>query len=458
MPLLFRTLFSRRTAVTVMAAMAITLALAALVPEHDLADSVELRALRRERPLAAFIAENLRPDHVARSPVFLALPALVFVSTLISIIGRVRGEVRRRRARGDAALERFRHRVTVESPLSPDDAIEAAARALASARFDLSRDGFRLGGSRGAAGFAGSIAFHAGILVTLIGVSISGLTRANGEVLAVEGFPKALSPGEILRTARHDDFRALDGTILGVRDFTAGFSRGVDPVDYAVVVGVRGDGAEGERVVRVNQPFSVEGFQFTLHRYGYAPDLVVTGADGREAAAGTVVLRVVPPGTEDALPLPGGARLVVALYPDHATRDGFPGSRGMTPINPFIAFRVERDRAVVGSGTVVRGGRSEAGGVKVAFNGLRYWVSFVVSRDLGLPWFAIGSALIAAGLAARFLFYPEAVRVDAEVAGAGSALTVTLSARYFPALNAERAGRLASVIEAAARGSRGGTA
>ena len=441
-----------------MGAMAFFLALSSVIPEPDLAPE-RLAELRRSRPVAVFLVERLRPERVVRSPVFLALAGWIFLSTAWSVVERVRAEVRRRRLRPAPVPERFRTQGALEAAAPPRVVLAAVREELRRRRFRLEpagADEATVVATRGAGGFAGSIVFHLGLLVVMVGVAVSARTRVNGEVMLVEGFPLALGPGTVARATRPDALIPLVGVTAAVRDFTATYERGFMPVDFAAILEVRREGTGHPEVVRVNEGVSAEGFQLTLHRYGFAPELEVTGADGRRLADGVAILRLVPPGTEDGLPLGDGSELQLALYPDHVARGGAPATRSMYPIAPVLAIRHLVGGKEVARGLVPRGEAATIGALRVSFRGLRYWADFMLARDGGLWWIAAGGALVALGLGLRFMLDPQLVRVAAAASPGGTHLDILVSARYFPALNAERARGLekglAARVRAAARG------
>jgi hypothetical protein len=450
---LVRLLLSRTLAIALMVALAAILALASLVPD-DLAPA-RREELRRARPAALFLAEALRPGSLTRSPGFVALAALVFASTAASTVDRARRELARRRAGRPPGLERFRAARVVTLPAPPSEALAAARRALPRGAWTVLDEGEgALRASRGGAGFLGSLAFHAGILVTLAGITASALTRASGELMLVEGFPVGLGRGAVVHESPPGAFAPLAGTEVAIRDFSAEYQGAFTATDVSAVFEARRPGAPPrEEVVRVNQGTWLDDAQLTLHRYGFAPGLAVRAGDGQVLAEGVAILTVLPPGTEDGLPLADGSELRLRLFPDYVPRrDGSPASRSALPEAPVLEVRRVVGGREVGRGLVARGAEAAVGGVTVRFDDVRYWAEFLVGRDRGLWAFGAGCLLVAAGLAVRFGFDPRAVRIAAAPAGGGSRLELVSSARWFPALNEERAERLAGLIAAAGGG------
>jgi hypothetical protein len=82
----------------------------------------------------------------------------------------------------------------------------------------------------------------------------------------------------------------------------------------------------------------------------------------------------------------------------------------------------------------------------LAFPRFAYWADFLVGRDPGEPWFALGSLLGVAGLALRLARHEQSWSAELAPAAEGTEVRLTLSARYFPALLRERADRIASLL------------
>ena len=303
-------------------------------------------------------------------------------------------------------------------------------------------------GVRGEAGFFGSIAFHLGLLLVLAGVVASSLTRVNGEVVLTEGFPVAFTPASMLSLDGGDRFPARAAAdSLSIRDFVAEYSPQGTPVDYSLLLSVhRGGERIVEEQVRVNQPFRWQGFQITLHRFGFAPELAARDPSGRLRQDAVTVLQLLPPGRPDTVPLEGGGSLKVRLFPDLAMKGARPQTRSLRPARP-VAFFEWQDEAgrTVASGQVERGSEVDAGGYRLAFRSLSYWAGFVVARDRGLWFFVVGSVLGSAGILARLVLPDQTVRIEW---GDGRARLLA-STRFFPALHREEIARLVRSLEEA---------
>ncbi len=426
-----RLLLSRRNAVAAMGLLAFLLALAAAAPDGE-----ALEALRERRPRVAWALERLRPAEVARSPVFLAITAYVAAAVLASMVSRIRT---RRRTASATQLERFVERRTVHLP---HDLLESERRVGAALRRAGLGRGALAGGRRD--GFWGSMVFHAGLIVTLVGIALSAFGRFGGEVVLVEGFPVEVSPRTFLRASPPGGLAPLRGARLSVSDVSATYDGGTRLVDVSAVVAAELPGRSPERrFVSVNVPVDLGEFQLTLHAYGFAPEIAAVDPSGRTRVAGVAALRVLPPGTEDALVLDGGGVLRLRFYPDRSAVGGASAGASAVPLRPVLAFRWYERGALVAEGHVESGGEAVVGGYRVAFPRLGYWADLIVGRDPGLPWFVLGCTLGVFGLAVRFGRHEQSWSAELQSVADGTEVRLTLSARYFPALLRDRADRVA---------------
>lgn len=435
-----KSILSRRFAVGAMALLATIIGLSTLVPTGD-----DLARLKQRRPSLAAAVERLNPQEVSRSPLALGLISYVAVSVVVSMATRIRDR-RRQGVIWPPHLERFAVRRSVRMAAAPADA-EARVRAV------FERHGNRVdaalvgGGGRG--GFWGSMAFHAGLLVGLAGIALSARGRFNGELALVEGFPVNVSPASFLRATPPDGLRDLAAR-LEVSDVAATYASGRNLVDVSAVLHAAGTyGSLGDRFVSVNVPTTIDGYQFTVHAYGYAPLVRAVDRQGRVRADGFAVLKVLPPGTRDRVEIGEGEALELRFYPDHVEVGGASASRSMDPLNPVLTFEWTSGGHTVARGAVARGEQVTIGGYTVTFDGYRYWLDFIVGRDPGIAWFALGSLLAVAGLAVRYSLHERAWRVTvAARADGGSDVDFVLSARYLPVALERAAERIAAGLAA----------
>ena len=437
-------LLSRRLAVLAMLALTGLLVLASLVPELD---GAKAEALRRERPGLAFVAERFNAAELVQTPPFLLLPGFIALSVMASMAERLRNRHRSRKRVGAAQLERFVAHWSAELPFTAEEAGARVERGLRKARFATGSGGAG-SGSRRAAGFWGSMLFHAGLLVVLGGTCMSALGRFAGELVLTEGIPLKLEPSTLLAARPPERMRALEGTRITLSDVSATYASPDRLIDVAGVLAIdRPAGETSRELASVNEAVWLGDFEATLHRYGFAAEVQAQDPAGKLRAAGTARVRVQPAGAEDDFALEGGGTLRLRLYPDYTERKGQPALRSAEPLRPVLGFRwLEGDREVA-AGLVPRGGEAVVNGYRVAFPGLRYWAHFRLSRDPGFAWFTVGALLCVAGLAARFGWPEQAWRAEIRPAPGGVHVDVTLSSRWYPASLEERLERLRRVVE-----------
>lgn len=326
---------------------------------------------------------------------------------------------------------------------SSDVAARLAAE-LGRGRWDSRRSGSgRLEVARGTRGFHGSILFHVGLLLILGGVVLSARTRLHAEAILAEGFRLPFVRAALRDVRSPQPFQGLPGIELEMRDFVAEYSSAGTPVDFSAVLSVTENGVRRlEEIVRVNDPFHFRGYQLTLHRYGFAPDLVARAPDGRVVLDGVSVLQLLPPGREDSLPLEGGGALRVALYPDFATEWGRPGTRSLNPSRPVVAYTWTDDTGTdLAKGLVGKGETSTVAGRSVTFQALSYWGGFYVARDAGLWLFALGGLASSLGLALRLAYPDQSLVVETTACDGGTRVHIVARTRFFPALYEEQVER-----------------
>lgn len=432
-----------------MVVMITVLALASLVPTVDPEDTEALAEISARKPILAWLGSRLHPREVAASPFFYLLPAYLFFGISWSIVERTR-QFRQARTRGlEPAAARFLVRRELDLALDVDQAAQRLAAEARRAGYEqfAAGEGIWRGG-RGRIGFAGSLAFHVGLLVVLAGIVASALTRLAGELILTEGFEMPLTTDSMLTLSGSGKFPELPGCAVVLRDLVATYSPQETPVDYAGVLAVRREGETlVERLVRVNDAFEWEGFQLTLHRYGFAPELTAWDASGRERVAGVAVLQVVPAGRVDSLRFEEGGELRLALYPDFVLVDGRPATRSPRAVNPVLEFSWRAvDGREVAWGRVGLGAETEVAGYRVAFRSLSNWGGFILARDRGLWLFVIGSLLGSLGLLLRLAYSDQSLRLEWQGAGRGTSVRLVAGTRFLPSLHEEKVDRLVTRI------------
>lgn len=360
------------------------------------------------------------------SPFFLVLPLLIFISTLLCTVNRIRT---RKAKPPDASAFRIKRNV-------------AAANADAVPGYLKGRGWVPVAGSgestvfiKGGKGFWGSMVFHAGLLLMFAAAAITSATLFSAEVLLQEGLPLPLGREGFLKVWREPlvPMRFQEGEMVLDR-FEAVYKDERFPVDYVARVRIKGPDSESTSDVRVNAPLNLGEIQYTMDRYGFSPGFLIKDRTGNVLFDGYVSL-VLMGGAEDSFEVPGtDAVLLVRLFPDFVMTEEGPSTRSRIPSNPVFGLRIKRGERA-GTGRLVKMGEEvEIDGLRISPNDLKYWAHFGVARDAGRHVFAASFMLIVAGLVSRFLYHERWLKVSHAETPDGYQLDVSGYSRYFPAL------------------------
>ncbi|WP_331753151.1 cytochrome c biogenesis protein ResB (plasmid) [Streptomyces sp. NBC_00637] len=341
---MWRTLTSMRTALVLLLLLSLAAIPGSLVPQ-DSSQAAQAAAFRAKHPDLTPVYEKLGLFHVYSSPWFAAVYLLLFLSLGGCILPRCAQFVRSLRARPPAAprrLDRLPEHTRWTSACPPDEALDAATRALRTRRFRLRVESGepdegtdrppRESGVAGEKGYlreAGNLLFHLALFGLLVALAVGGLFSTTGQVLVVEG-------DSFTNTAtQYDDFQPGklvsddDLTPFGFRlnDFSGtyqrtGPQRGTPTSFQARVRYTQATGGPGRDVtIRVNHPLQVDGSKVYLVGHGYAPQVTVRDGKGDIAWSGAVPF----------LPQDSFIRSTgVIKAPDARDRNGKPDQLGFT--------------------------------------------------------------------------------------------------------------------------------
>lgn len=360
------------------------------------------------------------------SPFFQILPLLIFASTLLCTLSRLKA--RRSRAQGPRSYNIFKN-----APIGGKWQVGNAESTLLKMGWKKveGRDGCIVA-AKGGSGFWGSIVFHAGILLMLTAGAMTFFTSFGGEVLLTQGLPTPLGREGLLKIWREPLWPVTmpDGEVT-LEKFDAVYEDERFPVDY--VARVKIEDRNGLRFVNtgVNDPLILGQLQYTLDSYGFAPGFLIKDGTGKVVFDGYVSL-VLLDGTEDHFEIPGtGGTLYVRFFPDFVKGNGKAATRSRMLKNPVLGLRMEKGGMESERGKLVRlGDTAEIGGFEISPYEVRYWVHFGVARDFGRPVILVSIILMAGGLVVRFLYYERWLRVERT----GNDAMVSGYSRYFPAL------------------------
>lgn len=475
----WRWLTRMRTALYLLAALALLTLVATLVPqEPNVPTTVASWRTGEAGPgtLVSALLDALGTYDVYGSPLFLALLLLLVCSLTACVIPRVRAWVRLvRRSRpplvrgpGGGDL-----RTDLEVAASPDEVLDVAHDLLRRRRWRLRRGGADEGRPAQVAAEkglwtreGGSLAFHLSFYVLLLAIVAGQLLTFEGQRGVVEGergfTDTAISyaswlykPGRWFPEDRHRGWRMeLDEFHIDwIRDLQA---PGVgQPTEFRSEVTITP--AEGEpyaATIESNHPLRVEGMKITQLDWGYALRVVVE-VDG-EVVFDDFVTGILTDGWfyRTAVKAPAAepdVGLEVFFYPYAPDGpDGRPVTTGAPwPDAPMLLYQQWRGDLQLGAtqqsvnqldtsaltregGAWLRPGQSvEVGGVTVSFPEVRRWVGYQVSLRPQLSWLLVGSALLVAGLVTALYAYRRRLWILVSPGDGDGRTLVTVAGRAF---------------------------
>lgn len=373
------------------------------------------------------------------SPLFLILPLFIFASVSICTLNRLR---RRSIKIPTFWPEEMKRSVSLEKKRNLKDCLHLLRGwTVVSER----EDGIVM--SRGHLGFWGSMVFHLGLLLLIVSAFTTAASLFMADILLTQGEAKRLDRSTLLNVLRDPLISVtMPAGTIELEQFSVTYHDERFPVDYMAQIKISDDVGGRTFEVRINDPLILEGLQYTMDEFGYAPGFQIKKKDGELLFDGFVSL-LFEDGDEDFFSIPETSyRLYVKLFPDFEMTDAGAGSRSKILKNPVLGIRlIDWKNQEVERGKLVPMGRSvDMGDLTISFVELRNWAHFGVIRDFGEPMIAAAFLLITAGLIIRFVWYEKwlmiAMRGPLELEIAGYT-------KYFPALFEEEMGKIAGEIK-----------
>jgi cytochrome c biogenesis protein ResB len=434
-------LVSRQFAVWSLVVLAAFLTVGGTLPDLTLLSEKELAQLQQSRPFLTWLSSKFQVHQLTRSPVFLILPAAIWLSIMLCTVRRVRSRVARP-AGGHSGGEIIQGSspITFNQPLV--STLEKIRTVLNGRRWKLEEtkenDSIRYFAQKGAHGLWGSVIFHLSMLVFLLGMIASILARFDAEMILTEGQTLPLTEDQVLRINRNGIFSPrLPGTQVTLRQFESKFVQDKYPVDFAAHLKLSDGGAPvREGAVKVNKPLKLNQWQIFLHRYGYAPKFQISDENGRLLFDSFVNLVASEPGRTDYFDVHSPALRVESMFlPFSQKENNSPGSGKVVPGVPLMHIRVtESGSSTLGERNIALGQSGRFGNYDITFADLRHWAWFGIAYDPGYPFIVLGFLLCIAGLALRFLIPEKWLQVKVWEKDSTPVVSLAGGSRYFPAL------------------------
>jgi len=267
---------------------------------------------------------------------------------------------------------------------------------------------------------AGTLLFHAALLLLPLAWAVSRTTRFQGEAWILEGHSFGGTRQEYTRVEPAEEFparsprlafnvEAVEAVFWGDRLFFTDLR--------ALIALPHGEIAEA-RWITLPQPARIDGARVSIRGFNYSPGFELLAPDGALREAGDLQLRLFPPGTEDSFRLPGlPHRVWVRLYPDSEGPGSRPLNHGFDLRNPLFHVAVTSGKRLVNHGFLRLGEAIPFDRFRLIFTGIRRGGDLLVHRDRGYPvlWIALVAAL--AGTVARVFFPSSRIWLQSEPGG-----------------------------------------
>lgn len=427
---------SRRFAVILLLVTTLIIFVSNLIPNPVLMTDTEAESFIRDRPLMYRISNIFHVMNITRSPFFLIIPAFIVASITICTYRRVgkraAGRGREARFSGSGMLKAQDVRGFLDSK---------------GWKVEEADGGGFFDATKGRGGIWGSVAFHAGMVIVILGGIVSMMTLFKGDVMLTEGFESY--PGEQLKVML--DRKGIKGfpyKAMLLKSFDARYVEGGRfPLDYTAVIGALDqEGRVSDEVIKVNSPLNKEGYQFLLQNYYFSPRFVVTEkGTGRVINDAYINLLVVFADLKDDFYVPeSGVKIIARFFPDFSLDGERPKTRSMNVRNPAFILEFFKGTEKLGDGILPLGKKMDfdEGRYTIEFRDLRKWIVLSVSRDYGLPIVKLGLLLVVLGLVARFILNEKRLWVKVTTMDGVRMAEWGGRAGYFPALFEEELKRI----------------
>lgn len=295
----WRRLTSMRTALLLLALLALAAIPGTLIPQRNL-DPVKVDQYISDHPHLGRVMDKLALFNVFASPWFAAIYLLLFISLIGCLIPRIRlhaKALRRRPPNAPRHLMRMTASTQWETTETPEEFATRAHTHLRRGRWraDLrpEDDGVvTVASEKGYLRETGNLLFHVSLVALLIGIALGGLYGYKGTKLltAGRGFANARESYDVFQPSKLFSDSQLAPFSFSLDHFDAKYTQSGEPTDFNAFINY--SSAPGQPVkpydLRVNHPLDVDGAKVFLVGHGYALDLQIKNPAGKVISSGDV--------------------------------------------------------------------------------------------------------------------------------------------------------------------------
>lgn len=255
-------------------------------------------------------------------------------------------------------------------------------------------------------GLLGSVAFHMGLVIMLIGFSVNFLWGGRGIMLAPEGIDLNTA-NDLKITSQGPLFKAVRPYYLRLERFSYSDETGADgkpllrPVAGLVF---RDTAGESRQQLRINNPVVFGDIRWRYYDSGYSLLLKIVGPQGVIVNDYANIASHQGKSWADIVEISPGLKIDIKFYPDFAENknDGYI-SKSRFPNKPVMKLAVLQNERNTGETLIPLGQAKSVGDLQVSFSGFRYWVVLDAVTDPGRILILLGALISVGGLAWRIM-------------------------------------------------------
>ncbi len=393
---------SRTFAVWTLGFLIAILTASAFLPNRFTVTEEEALRLMQESPFLWKLSENFSTPEIVSSPLFIAISFFLGVSTFICTAKRFR----KIKKRSDFS-KRQAFSFSIKGLLKDlDTAMNSLTNVLKQRRWILQKEKAGRGvyiirSHKGGFGFWGSMIFHVSLIALFVTGVISAVSRFNSEIILTRGFD--LSTADVSLYSYIDEDRMPPAFSVKIKDLSLETKgRGITQVSGSMLVDSK------EYKFSVNNPVTVNGYQFSPSRYGVAP-LFVIRENGQVIFDSIVNLRSLF--IDDYFEIKDGLRFVVRFYPDFFSDGKRLGTRTFEEKNPVFHIKVLRNGVQEADFFIKKGETYNFGEMSLSIPEYTSWVAMEFTRDVGVLFFIIFFFIGLLGLCVRFISNERVITV-----------------------------------------------
>lgn len=259
--------------------------------------------------------------------------------------------------------------------------------------------------------FWGSTTFHIGMLVIIAATSLGYLTR----FFAVLDLPQGVSvelADKKFATVYEDRLHSGGRPFVNLKlnEFEAKYADELFPVEYIADITIGIIDKDGYRnltdKIKINKPFNYDGYNILFETSGYSPRFMLKDREGRVMFNNYINLSNDTKSESLFYIKEADAMLYARFFPDVFREGNKVGSRSPVARNPAFGIRIaKRDNpfADVWKGVLKKGEAASFDGVTLEFADLKPYVVVKIVNDPAYWGIFAGWILIVGGLMVRYL-------------------------------------------------------